>query len=141
MGANFQVNVPSGFSNPDAQDLSETEKGAARGMGLTEEQFRQSKIQLFLAEQQRRERGRDLGEQVQSILSELGSEHHLISVTWNGNTLSWTLGIAAPQGSQNVVVSRELVDDALDSRTRSELQRLRNMILFGLGRQELILKH
>ena len=40
-----------------------------------------------------------------------------------------------------MVLSWELVDDALDSRTRSELQRLRNMVLFGLGRQELIVRH
>ena len=141
MSANFQVNVPSGFSNPDSQNLSEGEKSVARGMGLSEEQFRQSKIECFLAEQRRRERGRDLGEQVEGFLAEAGPDYHVVSVTWNGNTLSWTLEIATPQASQNVVLSWELVDDALDSRTRSEMQRLRNMVLFGLGRQELILKH
>ncbi len=139
--ADFQVNIPSGFSNPDVRNLSETEKSVARGMGLSEEQFQQSKLEFFLAEQRKRERGRDLGQQAQAILAELGSEYRLASVTWNGNTLSWTLEITSPKGSQNVVLSWELVDDALDSRTRNELQRLRNMVLFGLGRQELILKH
>jgi hypothetical protein len=139
--SNFQVNVASGFSNPDVQHLSDTEKGLAGGMGLSEEQFRQSKLQYLLAEEKRRERGVDLGHQVEKILVELGSGYRLTSVTWNGNTLSWRLEIDTPQGQQNAVLSWELVDDALDSRTRSELQRLRNMVLFGLGRQELIVKH
>lgn len=141
MSANFQVNVPSGFSNPDPQNLSETEKSLAKGMGPSEEQFRQRKIEYLLGEQRRRARGRDLGEQVESLLAELGAGFRVASVTWNDNTLSWTVEIATPQGSQNVVLSFELVDEALDSRTRTELQRLRNMVLFGLGRQELILKH
>ena len=109
-------------------------------MGLSEEQFRQSKLEYLLREERRRNRGRDLGEQVEKILAELGAGYRLISVTWNGDRLSWRLEIETPQGPQNVVVQSELVDDALDSRTRSELQRLRNMVLFGLGRQDLI-KH
>ena len=107
-------------------------------MGLSEEQFRQSKLEYLLGEERRRNRGRDLGEQVEKVLVELGNGHRLKSVTWNSNTLSWRLEIETPQGQQNVVLSWELVDDALDARTRSELQRLRNMVLFGLGRRDLI---
>jgi hypothetical protein len=140
-GSNFQVNVPSGFSNPDLQNLSEVEKSMAGAMGLSEEQFRQSKLDHLLKEKSRRERGKDLGEQVEKILTELGAVYRLTSVTCNSNTLSWRLEIETPQGAQNVVLPWELVDDVLDSRTRSELQRLRNMVLFGLGRQELIVRH
>jgi len=46
--------------------------------------------------------------------------------------------IATPQGEQNVVLPSELVNDALDAQTRRELQRLRNMVWFGLGRRDLI---
>ena len=140
-GPDFQVNVQSGFSNPDPQNLSDVEKSMAGAMGLSEEQFRQSKLDHLLKEERRRERGKDLGQQVEKVLEELGARYRLTSVTWNSSTLSWRLEIETPQGSQNVVLSWELVDDALDSRTRSELQRLRNMVLFGLGRQELITKH
>jgi len=139
--SDFQVNVPSGFSNPDSQSLSEVEKSMAGAMDLSEEQFRQCKLDHLLKEERRLERGKDLGEQVKKILGELGAGYRLTSVTWNSNTLSRRLEIETPQGPQNLVLSWELVDDALDSRTRSELQRLRNMVLFGLGRQELIVRH
>jgi hypothetical protein len=137
-GSDFHVNVPSGFSNSDVRNLSDTEKGMAGAMGLSEEQFRQSKLEYLLSEERRRNRGRDLGEQVEKILNELGSGYRLTSVTWNRNTLSWRLEIETPQGLQNVVLSSELVDYALDARTRRELQRLRNMVWFGLGRHDLI---
>jgi len=137
-GSDFQVNVPSGFSNPDVRNLSDTEKSMAGAMGLSEEQFRQSKLDYLLREERRRNRGRDLGEQVEKILADLGAGYRLQSVTWNSNTLSWRLEIETPQGLQNVVLSAELVDDALDARTRRELQRVRNMVWFGLGRRDLI---
>lgn len=141
MGLNFQVKVPSGFSNSDVKNLSEGEKGMAGAMGFSEEQFRQAKLDHLLKEERRRERGKDLGKEVEKVLLELGPEYHLTTVTWNSDTLSWRLETETPKGQQNVVLSWDLVDDALDSRTRSELQRLRNLVLFGLGRQELIVKH
>jgi hypothetical protein len=137
-GSNFQVNVPSGFSNPDVRSLSDTERSMAGAMGLSEEQFRQSKLEYLLGEERRKNRGLDLGEQVEKILTELGAGYRLTSVTWNSNTLSWRLEIETPQGLQNVVLASQLVDDALDARTRRELQRLRNMVWFGLGRRDLI---
>jgi len=110
----------------------------AGAMGLSEEQFRQSKLEYLLREERRRTRGRDLGEQVERILDEIGEGYRLSSVTWNTDTLSWRLEIETQQGPQNVVLSSELVDDALDARTRRELQRVRNMVWFGLGRRDLI---
>ncbi|PYX00725.1 MAG: hypothetical protein DMG89_03590 [Acidobacteria bacterium] len=136
--SNFQVNVPPGFSNPDPQNLSDTEKSAARVMGLSEEQFRQSKVELFRADERRRERGYELGKEVEKILKDLGAGYRLTSITWNSNTLSWRLEIETPQAQQNVVLAWDLVDQVLDSMTHSELQRLRNMVWFGLGRRDLI---
>lgn len=81
-----------------------------------------------------------LGKQVEGILSVLEPGYRLASVTWNSDTSSWRLEIETPQEKQNVVLSWELVADAMDSQTRSELQRLRNMVLFGLGRRDLIFK-
>jgi hypothetical protein len=137
-GSNFQVNVPSGFSNSDLRNLSDTEKSMAGAMGVSEEQFRQSKLEYLLTEERRRDRGRDLGEQVEKILAELGTGYRLASVTWNNSTSSWRLEIETPRGAQNVVLSSELVDDALDARTRREMQRVRNMVWFALGRRDLI---
>jgi hypothetical protein len=135
---NFQVYVPPGFSNPDPQNLSDTEKSTARTMGLSEEQFRHSKVELFRADERRRQRGYDLGKEVENILSSLGAGYRLTSVTWNGSRLSWRLEVETPQGQQNIVLPWDLVDQVLDSRTQSELQRLRNMVWFGLGRRDLI---
>lgn len=110
----------------------------AGAMGLSEEQFRQSKLEYLLGEERRKSRGHDLGEQAKKILDDLGPGYRLVSVTWNSSTLSWRLEVETQQGQQNVVLSWGLVDDALDARTPGELQRLRNMIWFGLGRRDLI---
>ena len=110
----------------------------ARGIAGSEEEFRRNKAESLAAEDRRRQRGRDLGEQVQVVLSKLGADYHLVSVTWNGDRLTWILEIEAPGGPRNVVLSWELVEDVLDSRAPSELQRLRNMVLFGLGLRDLI---
>jgi hypothetical protein len=134
----FQVNIPSGFSNPDRRNLSEGERAMARGIAGSEAEFAQNKADFLAAEDRRRERGRSLGTYVQEALAELGREYRLVSVTWNGNTLSWTLDVATPQGSHNVVLPWSLVDDVLDARTKGELKRLRNMVFFGLGRRDLI---
>ena len=133
---NFQVNVPSGFSNPDVENLSETEKGLSPSFG-GDGGFRRLKREYLLGEEQLRDKGRVLGEMVQKFLDEIGPGYHLTKVNWN-NSGSWTLEIDTPGGSQNVVLSWFLVDDVISEKTRTELQRLRNLVLFGLGRRDLI---
>ncbi len=143
-GAEFSVNISSGFSNPDVKNLSDTEKSLARAMGFTEDQFRRSKIDHLakeLAKEERaRARGRELGEAVNKILGEISPDYRLTRVNWNSDSLSWTLEIDTNDGPRNVVISWELADDVLDSRTQNEFQRLRNMVLFGLGRTDLIFR-
>ena len=137
--SNFEVNVPSGLSRPDIRNLTDAEKDVARKMGLAEEQYRQSKADLLAGEDRRRSRGQDLGDIVQQFLTELGPDYRILSVTWNVDTLTWRLEITTPGGTKkNVVLSWELVDDALDARTKTELRRLRNMVFFGLGRRDMI---
>jgi hypothetical protein len=138
MSGGFNVHVPSGFSNPDVQRLSETERSMAGAMGLSDEEFRRSKIEYLAKEERRRQRGRELGEAVEQFLNELGPGYRLLSVTWNIDSLTWRLEIETPVGKENVVLPWELVDDVLDARTRTELQRLRNMVFFGLGRRDMI---
>jgi len=119
--------------------LSAEEMAIAKKLGISSEDYQRSKLALDFARQRQRERAFDLGDQVAEILAELDAGYKLARVAWN--TSNWRLEFETPGGQQNVALSWELVDDALDSRTRSELQRLRNMVLFGLGRQELIVKH
>jgi hypothetical protein len=137
-GFSGPVYVKSGFSNPDARSLSETERAAAGMLGFSEEQFRRIKFEYLQTEEQRRERGKALGGLVQEVMQELGQPYQVNSVTWSGNTLSWKLEIGTPQGPHNVVLPWTFVDDVLDSRTATEIRRLRNMVLFGLGRRDLI---
>jgi hypothetical protein len=137
-GSSFQVNVPAGFSNEDVQNLSGTEKSMAHAMGLSEDEFRRRKFEYMIAERRRRDRGRELGELVERVLAELGEDHRLESVTWNPDTWTWRFAIQSPSGSQNVVLQAEIADRVIDYRTATEFQRLRNMVLFGLGRTDLI---
>jgi len=145
-GHDFAVNVSSGFSNPDRNNLSDSEKSMASSISGSpdvpgsEEFFRQDKAKYFAIQDGIQNRGYDLGEQVKKVLEELGAEYKLNSVTWNSSTPSWRLEVATPSGPENVVLSWDLVDDVLDHRTRSEFQRLKNMVLFGLGRKDLIFK-
>lgn len=134
----FQVHVPSSVSGSDVRSLTDAEKGAARKMGVSEEQYREGKAHLLANEERRRQRGRELGEVVERLLVDLGPGYRLRSVSWNVDSLTWRLEIETPSGSENVVLSWELVDDVLDAKTRTELQRLRNMVFFGLGRRDLI---
>jgi hypothetical protein len=134
----FQVNVPSGFSNSDVLHLSEVEKSMAPSFG-GEQRFRELKRDYLLGEEELRIRGRQLGEIAQRFLSELGDEYRLAAVNWNNNG-TWTLEVGTPGGSQNVVLSWFLVDDVLSAGTPSELQRVRNMLFFGLRRQDLIFR-
>jgi hypothetical protein len=149
----FEIRVPGFHASVDeskrvkgapASDLppiSEEEREFARKFGMSDEAYRREKLAGIYGQQRMEARALDLGTQVEEILAALGSEYRLASVTWNSDTLTWRLEIKTPRGEQNVVLSWELVDDSLDFRTKSELQRLRNMVLFGLGRQELIVKH
>jgi hypothetical protein len=149
----FEVHVPGFHSSVDeakqaqgvpASELppiSEEEREVARRLGMSDEAYSRSKLAGIFGHQRMEARAVDLGEQVDRILAESVVGYRLAGVTWNSDSLSWRIEIETPQGQQNVVLSKDLVNDALDSRTRSELKRLRNMVLFGLGRQELIVKH
>ena len=107
---------------------------------MSDEEWRRGKLAGVYGQQRKEARALDLGKQVEEILADMGPGHRLVSVTWNGDTLTWRLEVETPQGKQNVVLSWELVDDALDFRTSGELQRLRNMVWFGLGRRDLIFR-
>ncbi len=137
-GAEFEVNVPPTVLGFDVRSLTPEEKDIAHKMGLTEDQYRQSKADLLLGDERRRSRGRDLGEAVSRILKDLGEKHSVRRVTWSPDSLIWRVEIETPAGDRNVALNWELVDDVLDARTPSELQRLKNIIFFALGRKDLI---
>ena len=95
---------------------------------------------LALAEERLRQRGEKLGEQVKSVLSALGDEYHLSAVIWEGFRMRWLIRIRSPRGISEIPVPAELGDGVAESGTMDDLERLKNLILFGVGRPDLIFK-
>ncbi len=139
-GSSFHVNVSSGFTNQDVHNLSPSEKTLAHGMGMSEEEFQRRKFEYLIDEERRRERGRQLGELVERALTDLKGEYQLEDVTWNTDTWTWRLGIRSDSRVWNVVVEGDIADRVIDFRTQGEFERLRNLVLFGLGRTDLLFR-
>jgi len=146
----FEIHVPGfhgsvdearqaqGIPASELPPISEEEHEIARKLEISDEAYRRGKLAGIFGHERIESRASALGSQVEGILAGLEQGYRLASVTWNSSTHSWTLEVDTPQGPHNVALSGELVDDVLDSRTRSQAQRLRNMVLFGLGRRDLI---
>ena len=120
--------------------LSGEEKKVAKKLfDLTEEQYQRSKLALDYAGQRSKERAAMLGRRVQEILGELGPGYRLVAVAGGDR---WALKIQAEHDrTASITVPFELVDDVLDFGASQDVDRLKNLVLFGVGRQELILKH
>jgi hypothetical protein len=141
---NFEIRI-SGYPGEDPEgrsslgaELTPEERELAQKFGVTEEQFQRSKLALAEKADRVRARAVKLGHVVESILGPLGAEYALEGVARNIDTLSWTLRVRTPRAVVNVPVSWELVDDVLDSGTKTESDRLRNMVLFAINRRDLI---
>ena len=93
------------------------------------------------AEERLRQRGRKLGERVQDILAGLGNEYQLLAVIWEGFRSRWLIRIQAPRGISEVPVPAELGDGAAETGGIDDLDRLKNLVLFGAGRPELIFRN
>ncbi len=121
--------------------LSEAEKDVARKMGVAEGEFAKSLVALQLGEEFQRERGAVLGRRIQEILGSLGAGYSLTAVVRQGTEFRWIAKIEAAGKTVAVALPLDLVDDVIDSGAAQEIERLRNLVLFGVGRQELISKH
>ncbi len=93
-----------------------------------------------LAEERIHHRGEKLGEQVKSVLSGLGDDYHLSAVIWEGFRSRWLIRIRSPRGLSEVPIPAELGDGVAESGTMDDLERLKNLILFGAGRTDLIFR-
>ena len=78
---------------------------------------------------------------VEEVLGGLGPDYQLIAVVAEMFKDRWVLRIRAPQKIFNVEVQRELGDEVLDSSTLQDIDQLKNLLLSGVGREELIRKH
>lgn len=93
-----------------------------------------------LAEERIHQRGEKLGEKVKSLLNVLGPEYKLLAIVWEGFRLRWLIRVKTPHRVSEIPVPAELGDGAAESGTMDDLERLKNLILFGAGRRDLIFK-
>jgi hypothetical protein len=149
-GPEFEVIVSGGHINPEVWNradqaqqvgLSDEQKEVARRMGLSEEAYARGVVALQLGEEYQRDRGRVLGQRIQEMLRSLGPEYSLTAVIRQGTELRWIARIEAAGKSFAVALPFDLVDDVVDSGSGQDMDRLKNLVLFGVGRQDLIFKH
>jgi hypothetical protein len=152
MGAQFQVFV-SGMSGGSADDwkramnapeselpeLSEQQKDVARRMEIPEKEYARGVLVNKYSEERQIERGKKLGEHIDSILDGLGSSYYrLQALVREGLKSRWVARITTPKGIKNVAVPFEIADDVVDSDTVQDIERLKQIILKAVGREELI---
>jgi len=118
--------------------LTDQEREIARRFQVSEEDYKRGKLAGILGQKGLEVRGHAFGDQVQYILSGLGDGYHLKAVFWEGQKLRWILRIETPHKLVAVAVPFELADDVLDSAAIQDIERLKNLVLLGVGRQELI---
>jgi hypothetical protein len=119
--------------------LSSEDLEMAKKYSMSPEEWQRSSLALAYARQHLEERARVFGQRVTEILDGLGPGYRLARVARKDH---WGLRIETVGDSiASVAVPNELVDDVLDLGAQQDVDRLKNLILFGVGRQELIFKH
>jgi len=118
--------------------LSEQQREVARKFGVTDEEYARGVLAGQYGEKRMRSRGERLGELVETILQGLGPAYRLAAIKAEMFNGRWVCRIETPEKIANVAVPRELADDVLDSGVMEEIDRLKNCLLAGLGRNELI---
>lgn len=127
-------------SETELPKLSEEQKEIARKKGISEEEYARRVLLVQYGEDLQRQRGKVLGEQIQKIVSELGCEYKLVAVIRQGAQLRWLARIESGKVFA-VAIPMDLADDIVDTGADQDISRLRNLVLFGVGRRELIFKH
>lgn len=152
MDSQFQVFV-SGVSGGSADDwaraqsapdselpqLSEQQKDIARRMGIPETEYARGVLVNKYSEERQRDRGKKLGEHIDKILYGLGSSYYqLQALVREGVKFRWIARIMTPQGVKNVAIPFEIADDVIDSGAVQDIERLKEIILKAVGREEML---
>jgi hypothetical protein len=117
----------------DLPPLNKQQREVARKMGVSEEDYQRNVLAGQFGEMRLQSTGEALGKVVQDLLHMLGPDYRLDAV--NGEMINgrWVCRIRTADQIVNVTIPREMVDDALESGTKEELERLRDCLLVGLG--------
>ena len=121
-------------------ELTEQQKEIARKFGITEEEYARGVLAGRYGNERMQKKARALGEYAEQILGELGKGYKLVAIIWEGPKLRWMLRIETPSGVFGVPVPFEVADDAVDSAVLREIERLREIILAGVGQSAKTLK-
>ncbi len=120
--------------------INEEERSIAKRLGVDEKEVAEKVKAGQYGELRLRAKGLGLGEYTGAILDGLGSNYKLVAVLWENSKSRWMLRIDAAGKIANVPIPAELADDIVDARSEQDVERLKNLVLLGVGRQELILK-
>lgn len=116
--------------------------GARRLQMPPDEGWQRSKLATAYGEQRLKAKGETLGKRVVEILRGLGPGYRLVKVETECSKDYWVLRVETERHKTAFVkVPSDLADDVLDFGAPQDKDRLRNLVLFGAGRQELIFKH
>lgn len=146
----FEVVISGVHMNPEAwkkaasiplPQLSREQIEVAHKLGVGEDAYARGVVASQLGEEYQRGRGITLGQKIQEILAGVGAEYKLSAVVRQGTEFRWLARIESTGKIVAVALSLDLVDDVIDSGSKQDLERLRNLVLFGIDRQELIFKH
>ena len=153
MDASFQVVVNSFSHSPgewkrvlEADDsgrvlgLNEEERLVASRLGLSEKEIAEKIKTVQFGELRLKVKGYTLGEHVSEVLQGLGPAYRLLKVLWEDPKSRWMLRIEFNGRVANVPVPERLADDVAETDSEQDWDRLKNLILFGVGRQELIFR-
>lgn len=122
-------------------ELTEQQKTVARKMGVSEEDYRRGVLAGKFGESRMLSRGRKLGATIQELLEGLGPEYKVDAVKAEMFNDRWLIRILTPSRVFNVAIPRDLADDVLDSGAIEEVERMKNCLLTGVNRSELIARH
>jgi len=66
-------------------------------------------------------------------LTEIGEGYHLQSLLYEGVKFRWIARVESSQGTRNLSIQRDLVDDVVDSEVYESVQELKRRLMEGLG--------
>jgi hypothetical protein len=150
--AHFQVFI-SGMSGGTSEDwkramnapeselpeLTEQQKKVANGMGIPEQEYARGVLVSKFGEQRQMERGKRLGEHIDGVLYGLGSSYYTLeALVREGVKARWVARITTPKGIKNVAIPFDVADDVVDSATVQDIERLKDVVLRAIGREEMI---
>ena len=131
----------------DLPRLPECEKVRLKKEGLSEAEIvdrRRNLLLKQLKEERIQKLGLTLGEISKEVMSGLGPEYELQAAIYEPLKHRWMLRIvlgrpdATPERIMHVAVPEELADELVQWKTLEDLDRLKTLILRGVGREELI---